>query len=263
MGVIETKRGRIGVSTRGLGSDGDGLPILFLHGVGSDRTVWHPQLDRFGATRGAIAADYPGYGESDPVPDATRTDYAEAMIALLDALQIGRAHVCGLSLGGIVAMLMALDHPDRIASLVLADTFAVHPDGRTIHDGSLAALDEMGMAGLVNSRVDRLLGDEPPEGLRDEVIATMARIDPDAYRLGARAVWLADLSERVAAIDCPTLVLCGSADVVTPPALSDALEAAIPRARRADIAQAGHLPNAERSTAFNRIVEDFIAGLGD
>ena len=259
MGVVSTSVGAIGAVVAGEDRTASGaLPILFLHGVGSDKSVWAPQLASFGDRRLAVAADYPGYGESDPIADATREDFAAAMTALLDALDIERAHVCGLSLGGIIAMRIALDAPERIAGLVLADTFAVHPEGRAIHDGSVAASREMGMRALAEARVDRLLGSEPPEGLRAAVVETMARIDPAAYALGARAVWLADLSDAVGAIRHPTLVLCGEEDAVTPPFLSDALAAAIAGARRADIAGAGHLANAERAAAFDGEVSRFL-----
>src|SRR5215213_6517393 len=103
MGAIDTAAGLIGVAdnrTRG------GAPILFLHGVGSDKSVWRPQLDHYRDVRPAIAIDYPGYGESEPQPDATREDYARAAFAVLDALGHDRVHICGLSLGGVVAIAM-------------------------------------------------------------------------------------------------------------------------------------------------------------
>ena len=118
---------------------GDSVPIVFLHGVGSDKSVWHPQLAFFGASRRAIAFDYPGYGDSDPAPEGTtRDDYASAIISAMHELGVDRAHICGLSLGGVVAIAMHHADADRCASLILADTFAVHPDGRAIYERSLA-----------------------------------------------------------------------------------------------------------------------------
>src|SRR5213079_1470558 len=81
---------------------GDATPIVFLHGVGSDKSVWHPQLDQFGRERRAVAFDYPGYGDSDRPPDNTsRDDYAAAILSAMTELGVDRAHVCGLSLGGV------------------------------------------------------------------------------------------------------------------------------------------------------------------
>jgi 3-oxoadipate enol-lactonase len=90
----------------------------------------------------------------------------------------------------------------------------------------------------------------------------MARIDPDAFRIGAKAVWLADQRERVAAIEVPTLVLVGGEDTVTPPELSRELAEAIPGAELHILAGAGHLANLERPADFNRLVEEFVAPLG-
>lgn len=254
--------GRIGYLESGAGAL-DAIPILFLHGVGSDKRVWQPQLDHFGRTRRAIAADYPGYGDSGLLLGAGHDDYADAMVALLDALEIRRAHVCGLSLGGVVAIAMATRHPLRCASLVIADSFALHPDGEAIHDRSLTAARELGMRGLAEARVDALIAPGAPDGLRDDVIETMAEIDPDAYVHGVKAVWLADQRRRVEAISHPTLVLCGEKDAITPPVLSIKLVEAIRGARLEIIEGAGHLANAERPDAFNRVLEEFLSDLNE
>ena len=261
-GAVETRLGKIGVLADGLGQRAsERLPILFLHGVGSDKSAWAPQVAHFSRTRAAIAADYPGYGDSAFTVDATRDDYADAMIALLDALEIERAHLCGLSLGGVIALAMAAAAPDRVASLVIANSFALHPDGRAIHDGSVAACGEMGMAAMADARIDRLLGSHPPQGLRADAVRTMSAIRPEAYRLGARAVWLADMRTAAADIKHPALVLCGSEDRVTPPALSDDLAERLGDARRIDIEGASHLSNLERPESFNSAVDEFISEL--
>src|SRR4051795_7274353 len=134
---------------------GERTPIVFLHGVGSDKSVWHPQLAHFSRTRRAITFDYPGYGDSDPAPEGTtRDDYADAIISAMHELGIDRAHICGLSLGGIVAIAMHHAAPERCASLILADTFAVHPDGRGIYERSIAASKDL--RALAKARVDVL-----------------------------------------------------------------------------------------------------------
>jgi 3-oxoadipate enol-lactonase len=259
MASIMTARGRIGYREAG---EGDATPILFLHGVGSDRSVWRPQLAHFGQFRRAVAFDYPGYGESEPVDEATRDDFAAAILAAMDALGIERAHVCGLSLGGVIAIAMHHAAPQRCASLMIADSFAVHPEGRAIYDRSVAASESMTMRELAEARSGVLLGAAAADGLRAEVIDTMAAIEPAAYRIGAAAVWLADQRERVAAIDVPTLILVGEEDGITPPALSEDLAELIPDSRLVRIACAGHLANAEQPHAFNAAIESFVAKLG-
>lgn len=256
MGRVQTARGRIGMIEQGRG----GVPLLLLHGVGSDKSVWRPQLEHFGESRRTLAFDYPGYGDSDYLEGATRDDFASAVLAAMDALDVGRAHVCGLSLGGVVALAMHAAAPERCASLILADSFAVHPDGPAIHDRSVGALSEFGMRGLAEARVDTLLGSRASAEVRAEVIEIMSCIDPAAYALGAAAVWLADQRERAAAVRCPTLILCGSEDRITPPSLSEQLKDLIPHAALVEIAGAGHLSNLEQPAIFNRVVERFLAG---
>jgi 3-oxoadipate enol-lactonase len=258
MGAITTKAGRIGFEESG---SGDAVPIIFLHGVGSDKSVWRPQLAHFGRRRRALAFDYPGYGESDPARDSGRDAFAAAILAAMDALGIDRAHVCGLSLGGVVAIAMHAQAAQRCVSLILADSFAVHPDGAGICERSTEASRSMGMRALAEARVDMLLGSGATPDLRAEVVETMAAIDPDAYCIGAEAVWLADQRDRARAIRVPTLVLCGTEDRITPPALSEELVDLIPGARLEMIEAAGHLANAEQPAVFNATVDAFLTDL--
>ena len=239
---------------------GDATPIVFLHGVGSDKSVWHPQLDHFGKSRRAIAFDYPGYGDSDPASEGTtRDDYAAAILAAMDSLGVQKAHVCGLSLGGVVAIAMYHLAAERCASLILADTFAVHPEGRAIYDRSIAGSRDL--RAMAEARVDILIAQPADPDVRSEVVETMARIDPAAYRIGAEAVWLADQRARAGAIARPTLVLVGDKDLVTPVDLSNELVDLIPDARMQVIPNAGHLSNLERPDVFNAIVDAFLSSV--
>lgn len=258
MARIDTALGAIGVAEAGVG----GVPLIFLHGVGSDKSAWVPQLAHFGRSRRTIALDYPGYGESgppSPSDEAPHDRFAAAILAAFDALGIGRFYLCGLSLGGIVAIAIAHRAPARTASLILADTFAGHPEGPAIRDRSIAASSDM--AALARARVPVLLAPDPDPALVADLIDVMARIDPAAFRLGSSAVWPADQRDRAAAIAAPTLVLCGAEDRVTPPALSDALAELIPHARRIDIPASAHLPNLEQPVAFNAALDAFLADL--
>lgn len=239
---------------------GNATPIVFLHGVGSDKSVWHPQLAHFGQKRRAIAFDYPGYGDSDPAPEGTtRDDYAASILSGLTELGVEHAHICGLSLGGVVAIAIHHAAPDRCASLVLADSFAVHPDGHAIYQRSLAGSRDL--PAMAEARVDFLLGQPADPEVRHEVVETMSRIDPNAYRMGAEAVWLADQRDRAGAILVPVLIVVGDRDLITPVELSNELVDLVPDARLQVIAGAGHLGNLETPAQFNYFVEDFIIGV--
>ena len=257
MGSIDTSVGRIGIATAG---GGEAIPILFLHGVGSDKSVWRPQLDHFSKACRAVAIDYPGYGDSEPRDGATRDDFARAALAVLDALGIARAHICGLSLGGVVALALHALAPERCASLILADSFAVHPDGQAIYQRGVDASLAGSMRALAEARAPSLLGAAArgDPSLVAEIVDTMGRIDPTAYRQGAAAVWLADQRERAAGVAVPTLVIVGSEDTITPPALSEALARMINGARLVEIPDTGHLANIESPAEFNRAVASFL-----
>lgn len=255
MARIQTSLGTLGMVERGTG----GTPLVLLHGVGSTKSAWAPQLAWFGQQRRTIALDYPGYGESDPAPPfegAAHDHLAEAILAAFDALDISEAHLCGLSLGGVVAIAAAHHRPKRIVSLVLADSFAVHPDGQAVLQRSLTASADM--AAMARGRVPALFGAVATTRLRETVEAEMAAIDPEAFRIGAAAVWPADQRHRAAAISAPTLVLCGAEDRVTPPELSAELAALMPKARFELIDGAGHLANVEQPTLFNVAVDTFL-----
>ena len=171
-------------------------------------------------------------------------------------LKLERPHICGLSLGGVVAIAMHARAPERCASLILADTFAVHPQGLAIHERSLAGSRDL--PAMAEARVDMLLAQPADPDVRREVVETMSGIDPEAYRIGAEAVWLADQRDRAQAIDAPTLILCGDQDSITPVALSTELVDLIPNARIQVITDAGHLTNLEKPAEFNRVVDDFL-----
>jgi 3-oxoadipate enol-lactonase len=255
--VITTNGYEIGYVEAGRG---DRTPIVFLHGVGSDKSVWLPQLEHFGRERRAIAFDYPGYGDSDPAPDGTaRDDYASAIISAMHELKVDRAHICGLSLGGVVAIAMHHAAPERCASLILADSFAVHPEGRAIYERSQAGSRDL--PAMAEARVDVLLAQPADPAVRREVVETMSRIDPAAYRIGAEAVWLADQRDRAGEIRVPTLVLVGDQDLITPVDLSNELVDLIPDARMQVIGGAGHLTNFEKPAEFNAVLDDFLGGI--
>ena len=248
MATLATSLGNIGYREVGNG----GIPLVFLHGVGSDKSAWDPQLAHFGTTRRAIALDYPGYGESDPLVERTGAPHdqlAEAIIAALDSLGLDRVHLCGLSLGGVVAIAIAHRAPHRLASLILADSFAKHPDGQAIIARSLAASDNM--RALASARVPVLVGSNSAPELVAQLIVVMAAIDAGAFRFGSAAVWPVDQRDRTLGIMVPTLILCGSDDRVTPPALSEELARLIDGARLELIPCTGHLPNLEKPAAFN------------
>jgi len=130
----------------GYSERGDGAALVFLHGVGSDKSVWDRQIAFFSKQWRAVALDYPGYGESDlPTHDLDCRAIAGYVSGALDAIGIAAAHLVGLSMGGVIALEIARQQPDRLRSLTLADTFAHHPDADGIVARSRQAIETMPM----------------------------------------------------------------------------------------------------------------------
>jgi 3-oxoadipate enol-lactonase len=259
MAVVKVYDLDIGYNERGHGA---GDAVVFLHGVGSDKSVWDAQLGYLSATRRVLALDYPGYGESSlPAYDLNLEEVARYVFGAMDTLRIERAHIVGLSMGGVVGLEMQRQHPARLRSLVLADAFAKHPLGQEIIERSHRAVATMTMRHFAEQRVEVLLTANASPIVRQNVVETMARIDKRTYRWSSQAVWTADYREHLSSITTPTLVLVGEDDQPTPPELSEELANNISGAKLEIIARAGHLSNLDRPALFNSIVRQFIESI--
>lgn len=244
---------------------GSGPVVLFLHGIGSGSATYDWQLEGLSAGWRVIAWDAPGYGGSDPLPDATPdvADYAASVAALLDALDIDRAHVIGHSMGALIAAAFSARHADRVGSLVLTDPtagYANAPD--EIRVGRLAAridaIERLGPAGMAESRAGEVLSpDASPEALA-RVRAVMSGLHPAGYAQAARMLHGSDIFADTSAIAAPTLVMCGSEDKVTPEELCRRIAAAIDAAAYRTLPGVGHASNVENPAQFNAFVSEFL-----
>lgn len=238
---------------------GSGKTIVFLHGVGSDISVWKRQLDYFSGKWRTVAIEYPGYGESDlPAKGLSREELGQSLFGAMDGLGIVEAHIVGLSMGGVMALEMVRQQPGRLRSLTLANTFARHPNAMTILEGLHRDSSTMTMFEFAKGRVDLILAPDATEALKQEVIEAMARIDKRTYYWSTTAVWTADYRKDLPHIDRPALIVIGEHDQLTPIALSEELAREIPGARLQVIPKAGHLSNLDNPDVFNRIVSEFI-----
>lgn len=240
---------------------GAGDTVVFLHGVGSDKAVWDAQIEHFAALNyRAVALDYPGYGESDlPPADLNREQIADCIFGALDALGIiAAAHIVGLSMGGVIALEMWLREPERIRSVVLADTFAKHPEGDAILERSLEGAATLGMHKFAERRIAAVFAPGAAPALKRAFVENMSRINPRSYAWASRAVWTADYRADLSSIRTPTLVLVGEHDALTPVALSEELQKGIQGARLRVIPSAGHLSNIDNAAAFNEAVAKFL-----
>jgi 3-oxoadipate enol-lactonase len=235
-------------------------PVLFIHGLGGDHRMWLYQVPAFCAHYPTITVDLRGHGQSTrPNRDFTLADLAQDLVRLLRTLGAERAHIVGLSLGGMVAQQLALDYPLAIASLVLADTLCgAPPEFEDVRRAGIQFIEENSMTVVAQTRITNAFSDAVDPVMRDYFIDQIGGNDKAAYVRAAHCAHGVALCERLGEITAPTLVVIGDQDRVTPPMLSEQLAARIRGARLARIAGAGHISNIERPHEFNRVVLEFL-----
>jgi 3-oxoadipate enol-lactonase len=264
-----------------------GVPVLLLlHAFPLSRRMWHPQLAGLAGCCRAVAPDLPGFGGAgrgggsggtvragggggETAAVCSMEEMAAAAVGLLDGLGVPAAVVCGLSMGGYVALALCELFPDRVRGLVLADTRAGADDdaGRQRRLESALAVtsgDPAALQALADSLVPRLLAPRTlatrPElaaWLRQEIAAAPAAGVAAAQRgMAARP----DRTSLLPRIAVPTLVIVGEEDAITPPVESVFLRDRIPGARLLTIAGAGHLSSLEQPEAFNAALREFLGG---
>ena len=253
-----------------LGIAGTGPLVLFLHGIGGNRSHWDDQLAAFAPEFTAVAPDTRGYGESDDYDGPLAfADLAGDVLRVLDHFGAGRAHLVGLSLGGRVARDFCLRHPQRVATLVLCNTHAgfdaLAPDQvdafvRSRQGPFLAGKTPREMAPEL---VRGVLGKAASPRARDRLLASLAALRRESYLKTLEASVREDRGARVEEIAVPTLVVTSDEDTVYPPATAEALARRISGARLAVIAGAGHVSNLEQPAAFNETVLGFLRARRD
>jgi pimeloyl-ACP methyl ester carboxylesterase len=246
---------------------GRGVPVVFIHGFPHNRTLWAPQASALVDQARCIAPDLRGFGETPAAPPYSVDQYADDVVALLDALAVDRAVVAGLSMGGYVAFALWRRHRARVRALVLADTRAGADDeeARGRRRALIRLAREQGSGAVADAQIGGMVGKTTREQ-RPEVEAAVRRMLASASVdgiVGALEAMLArpDSTPTLATIDVPTLIVVGAEDVLTPAKEARAMHAAIPGSRLEVLAGAGHVSNFERPAAFNHVTSEFLAAL--
>lgn len=256
---------------------GDGPPVLALHGIGRSLDDFTEQHDLLDDAFRVHSVDLAGFGGSDPLPGrSTLPGLTDAVAGFLDAVGETRpAHVIGNSLGGAVAMLLALRHPDRVRSLVLVDSagfgsevtvalrvLALRPLGRLLLRPSRAGARRVERAifrdprYVTEARVARAFEfARRPHGAR--VMLELCRA-LGTFR-GVRGPWRDAVLSATAAAAVPTFVVWGSHDLVLPASHLEAAKARLPHARTHLFPDTGHMPQIERAEEFAQLVRAFWA----
>jgi 3-oxoadipate enol-lactonase len=247
-----------------------GEPLLLLQGLGADSRGWARQRRSLAARFRCIAVDNRGVGRSDK-PDGPYGLEAMAAdaVAVLDAVGVPSAHVMGASMGGVLAQILAVEHPHRVRSLVLACTACRHhPWRRELLNEWAEVADEQGTRALVDRAAKWLMGPRSRFRLWPviSVLGPLAfTVPPHAFVAQARAILDLDdgLRFELAGVEVPALVIVGSQDILTPLADSEELVAMIGDAELVVVTGGAHGFMVEHAHAFNRAVVDFLGRVGE
>lgn len=231
------------------------LPIVVLHGWGAHIEAVAPILAALDGAADLIALDLPGFGESEPPPEAWDTDaYARFVLDFLDHVEVPRAHLIGHSHGGRVSIAIAADHPERVGRLMLVDAAGIPPK-RGWRYRRRVAVAKLG-------RVVAKLGGAPGRRLQERMRARVASRDyleaSEAMRGTFRAVIAADLRDRLTRIGAPTLLVWGERDEETPLWMGQRMEELIPDAGLVVLDGAGHYSYADSPGRFGAVARRFL-----
>lgn len=231
---------------------GAGWPMILIHGFPLTAAMWRPQLERVPESWRFIAPQLRG---------ASMREYASAVFALMDALEIDSAVIGGMSMGGYVTFEMFRQSPLRFSGMVLADTRAAAdtPQAREGRVAMRALLAAKGTAAVADQMMPKLFS---PDASASTLAFTREIIESNSPAAVDGAIGALmdrpDSTPDLPRVSCATLVIVGERDVITPVADSEAMQRALPRSTLCVIPGAGHLSSLEAPEAFSRAVEDFL-----
>jgi pimeloyl-ACP methyl ester carboxylesterase len=242
---------------------GQGPALMLLHGFLCDSRVWRRQLAGLSDKFTVVAWDAPGAGaSSDPPEPFTTADYARCLAAFLDGIGIEWLHLVGLSWGGILAQEFFRLFPERVRSLVLADTYAGWrgslPEAVCRERLAACLVDAAGPPkALVAKFLPGVFTDAAPQELREEFAAIVSEFHPVGFRLMSLSSAEMDTRPLLPTMDVATLVLWGDDDRRSPMHIAEQFHSAIPGAELAIVRNAGHLSNMEQPEMFNAHIRRF------
>ncbi len=245
------------------------IPIIFLHGFPFDKSMWAKQLDFFATTNRVIAIDIRGFGKSTDESTPLSIDlFSDDLMLFMNQMKISKAIICGLSMGGFIALNAQARFPDRFEAIILCDTQCI-ADTIEVKLNRYKTIDEIALNGTLNFNeafIKKVFcknsftnKQEIVTQLRSVVMANPEQIVINGLKaLAERSETCSTLSE----INIPTLIICGREDEVTPLEQSEFLHTSIKASALHIIDDAGHVSNIEQPEEFNNEISKFLLAVG-
>lgn len=243
----------------------DAPVVVFIHGFPFNKSMWTPQVEALKATFRVITYDVRGHGNTDARTTEFSIDlFVKDLLGLLDVLQLDKVVLCGLSMGGYIALKAIEKHPERFSALILSDTqcIADTPEAKAKRMAAIEKIKESGVEkyteeSLPNFFAAESLHSKPAEvaKVKEMMLATSASVLTNTLHALANRQ---ETCSKLATIAVPTLILVGKEDKITPPDAARFMEGKIPNAKLVIIEKAGHLANLENPDQFNNQLTAFL-----
>ena len=236
------------------------VPIVFSNSLGTDHTLWDSQMPALNGDA-AWRYDTRGHGQSDIAPGEYSIErLGQDLLHVIDATGAHDADICGLSIGGITALWVAIHHPARVRRLILGNTAARIGD-RELWDTRIRTVRAGGLGAIAEGTMQRWFTDayrSAHAGIVDGIRATFEQTSADGYVACCAVLRDADLRGQAAHVKCPTLVIAGVHDPATPPEAGVWLAGQIPGAQVVTL-DAAHLSNVEQPHEFNAAIRAYLS----
>jgi 3-oxoadipate enol-lactonase len=264
--MVREARARVGGRDVRFLDAGAGWPVVLIHAFPLNADMWRPQLERVPDGWRLLAPDLRGFGPEPAAAGAFTLDDLAADVALfLDHLKIDRAVIGGLSMGGYVTLALFRRSPERFEGMVLADTKAEAdtPEGCEGRRAMIELVRSRGAAAVADQMLPKLLSAVTRQREPDLVSSVRAMIESTSAEgiAGALDAMMGrpDSTRDLPRVSCPTLIVVGAHDELTPPAHARAMEQRIERSRVVVLPDAAHLSNLETPDAFSLALSDFLS----
>lgn len=243
----------------------DAPVLLFSNSLGSNLSMWQAQADHFKSNYRVVRYDHRGHGGTAVPPGPyTFEVLCEDVVALMDALGIERAHFAGISMGGMTALGLALDHPDRLLSIASCNCVAgYNEEGLKVWDERIAAISANGLDPVIEGTIQRWFTQPTIEARAHEMAAVRDMIratSVDGYLACCGALKSLDYLERLSSIETPTLFIAGTHDLGAPAAAMQDMHARVSGSHYVEL-DAAHISNMERVGEFNQALGSFLESI--